>query len=1002
MNNASRFRNIPLYAPRLMAKRFSLVIFLMALLAVACGSQSTATPIPPPTPTFAPPAITHELQVRVDPREAAQVLLNPLPLEQSRYLSGRTVTIDVLPNPGWRVTDWAGPVHDVAGETAKTTMNSSQTIIVRLTREGGTAGGAGQVPSSGRPIFIGGIEALGEAVGSEDSNAVFLVSIVDGTGDPVAGAEFTGQIVTPSGNRTTGGTTGADGVGKVVVPVSADGQFKFEVTDITGTGLSYQPALNNVVQAIMQSNSAAFTITASSGKSGTIATFKVTTNRPLGDWIVKKKGGGTTKKGNFKGKALTSSFTRTMTGCKPDVKEYTATIRTLFGLVTKDASFTITAPPCKEGQKVHVERIDADYVILDNKNTEMTFLVDVAEEDHSLISGEPVTVTGVIEGPGGFVNRVDGLTDVNGRAIFQILVSESGTYSLTISGMSGGGVQYDPGADESNIRELQVSAGSEYTLAEDETQRITAEIRWGWSYVPADESDDEIPYLLAALDIFGWEDNLNNDDPADVTGFATVIIDGSGDDGAISIDDLEEIMADESILPDNCQELADSALVDEYLGFGIMNTYFCDEGGIYAFRVYSQPESVSILMVMARLLTEQDEVDFSVFEQTLEWVPSFLAKGAGRQVHLTQPVLYFDPIASDSDYFTLEFLVEVVDSNEEFVSGVTISGYYEDPNGNTFPFETTEPDPNTVPEFRVDVYDKGIYTFVVTDVTGPDISYDPELNQRGDTVQQLVQASVTVEVIFDDEGISLPGIVLASVPETWIGVRTDLTYFEARSEDIDPWIENLTLGMPITRAGLSVQVIEVPSSTTLVNESYLEGILNGTPAPPNCESTPERFPRENNGRVDEIEDLFRCDSDAITYYNVVKYDPSNPEAVLLIRASGVQGMDFTFFRNFLSSVRWQPLGSGSQRTVYLSRDSGAGYDHQTGEVWLTVAVVDGGESVYVDEFSVLILGPDGPDAFPYESTTGTLTFDASFPPGVYEFTVTGVGIEGTTFDPTRS
>jgi hypothetical protein len=492
----------------------------MALLAVACGSQPTATPVPPPTPTFAPPPITHELQVRVDPREAGQVLLNPLPLEQSRYLSGRTVTIDVLPNPGWRVTDWAGPVHDVAGETAKITMSASQIVIVRLTREGGTARGSGQ---SGRPIFIRGIEAVGEAVGPEDSNAVFLVSVVDSTGAPVAGAEFTGQIVTPSSSRTTGGTTGADGVGKVVVPVAADGQFKFEVTNITGTGLSYQPALNTVAQAAMQSNSAAFTITPSSGKSGTIATFKVTTNRPLGDWIIKKKGGGTVKKGNFKGKALTSSFTRTMTGCKPGVKKYTATIRTLFGLVTKDASFTITAPPCKEGQKIHVDGIEGSYEILDDRNTEVTFLVDVADEDHSLFDGETVTVTGVIEGPGGFSKTIDARTGVNGIAEFQELVSESGMYSLTISALSGDGIQQDFSSG-TDFSELLVVIVSEYYFAEDDSQRISAQIRWDWSYVAADEDDDEVTYLSAALDIFDWEDHLNSGDAADATGFAAIII----------------------------------------------------------------------------------------------------------------------------------------------------------------------------------------------------------------------------------------------------------------------------------------------------------------------------------------------------------------------------------------------------------------------------------------------------------------------------------------------
>jgi hypothetical protein len=711
-----------------MAKRFSLAIFLMALLAVACGSQPTATPIPPPTPTFAPPLINHELNVRIDPREAGQVLLNPLPLEQSRYLSGRTVTIDILPNKGWRVTDWAGPVHEIAGEPAKITMVSSQTVVVRMVREGGTAGGPGIVPSSGRPVFIRSIEAIGEAVGSEDSNAVFLVSIVDNTGAPVAGAEFTGQIVTPSGSRTTGGTTGADGVGKVVVPVAAGGQFKFEVTDITGTGLSYQPALNNVVQAVMQSNSAAFTITASSGKSGTIATFKVTTNRPLGDWIVKKKGGGTTKKGNFKGKALTSSFTRTMTGCKPDVKEYTATIRTLMGLVTKDASFTITAPPCKEDQKVHVDGLNGySEIKVDDRNTEIIFLVGVADQNNSLLDGELVTVTGVIEGPGGFSKSVDAQTDANGVAAFRELVSKSGAYSLTILGLSGDGIQYDPRPGEFFFYEVQVVIGTEYYLVDDDTHRITAEIRLGWSYVAAEEDDEDLPYLSAALSIFEWQDNLKNNDTADVTGFAAVIIDGSGDDGPISMADLEEIVADESTLPDNCRELAATSPVDEYLGFGIVNTYFCDDGGTFDFRLYSQPDSVSILMVVARLLTEQDGEDFSVFEQTLDWVPSFIAEKQ-RTVYLSQA----SEAGYDDQTGEVWLSVAIVDGGET-VYLEEFSGLIQGPDSpDAFPFESL----SGILTFKA--HTGGLYEFTVTSLEVEDATYDPSLNEAGPTFRVMV------------------------------------------------------------------------------------------------------------------------------------------------------------------------------------------------------------------------------------------------------------------------
>ena len=38
----------------------------------------------------------------------------------------------VVPNKGWEVEQWAGPVHDEAGVSAKINMTSSQTVLIRL------------------------------------------------------------------------------------------------------------------------------------------------------------------------------------------------------------------------------------------------------------------------------------------------------------------------------------------------------------------------------------------------------------------------------------------------------------------------------------------------------------------------------------------------------------------------------------------------------------------------------------------------------------------------------------------------------------------------------------------------------------------------------------------------------------------------------------------------------------------------------------------------------
>jgi len=74
------------------------------------------------------------LKIIADPADAADVLLNPTPIEGGRYVRGRTVTIDILPKKGWQVDRWAGPVYDEVGVSAKIGMNSSHTVIVRLVR----------------------------------------------------------------------------------------------------------------------------------------------------------------------------------------------------------------------------------------------------------------------------------------------------------------------------------------------------------------------------------------------------------------------------------------------------------------------------------------------------------------------------------------------------------------------------------------------------------------------------------------------------------------------------------------------------------------------------------------------------------------------------------------------------------------------------------------------------------------------------------------------------
>ena len=110
-----------------MVTRFKSVIALVAL-ALAMGCVAPA-PLPTATPE---PFLARQLDVKIDPKDAATFLLNPSPLGKGGYSQGMVVTIDILPKQGWQVEEWVGPVFNIDGKTAKIQMDSSQTVAVRL------------------------------------------------------------------------------------------------------------------------------------------------------------------------------------------------------------------------------------------------------------------------------------------------------------------------------------------------------------------------------------------------------------------------------------------------------------------------------------------------------------------------------------------------------------------------------------------------------------------------------------------------------------------------------------------------------------------------------------------------------------------------------------------------------------------------------------------------------------------------------------------------------
>ena len=99
---------------------FAAILLVAAAIGCVASSDSDTTPVPTiaPEQTVArePGILTHELEVIIQPTESAIFQLNPKSIGGRRYVQGRTVTIDVLPRPGWQRDKWLGPVFEV-GET---------------------------------------------------------------------------------------------------------------------------------------------------------------------------------------------------------------------------------------------------------------------------------------------------------------------------------------------------------------------------------------------------------------------------------------------------------------------------------------------------------------------------------------------------------------------------------------------------------------------------------------------------------------------------------------------------------------------------------------------------------------------------------------------------------------------------------------------------------------------------------------------------------------------
>ena len=129
---------MPQFRYKVDMRRLFLALILGVVFVSACtpATEPLITPISPVTeelltkaPTF---LLTAKLDVRIDPENAGQFILNPTPLGESGYSLGMPVRIDVIPQEGWVLDSWVGPVSDKAGNTANIKMTSSMSVVIKM------------------------------------------------------------------------------------------------------------------------------------------------------------------------------------------------------------------------------------------------------------------------------------------------------------------------------------------------------------------------------------------------------------------------------------------------------------------------------------------------------------------------------------------------------------------------------------------------------------------------------------------------------------------------------------------------------------------------------------------------------------------------------------------------------------------------------------------------------------------------------------------------------
>ena len=112
----------------------ALALFVIGSLALMIACFSVADEPPPVEPTQSP-APLRELRVFIEPRDCASYILDPQPVEGSKYMHGAGVTISLVPSEDCSVKEWIN-VDSFSGLTGRVNLNADRIVQVNFERTG--------------------------------------------------------------------------------------------------------------------------------------------------------------------------------------------------------------------------------------------------------------------------------------------------------------------------------------------------------------------------------------------------------------------------------------------------------------------------------------------------------------------------------------------------------------------------------------------------------------------------------------------------------------------------------------------------------------------------------------------------------------------------------------------------------------------------------------------------------------------------------------------------